>query len=99
MADRTTHLYRVRFDGQMFYVEAPGFATAIEVWHAFVKHEWGKDYDGSRQPDSVELLDSDHDVIRWPFYPPAPAQPPAPMPNPSAVTALPCSTAPIEPPF
>ena len=57
-------LYRVLYDGQPYYVEAPSFALAIEAWKRYVKAEWKEEYDGTEEPESVECLDSDHPVIR-----------------------------------
>lgn len=61
-----TKLYRVTFDGQDRYVEAPDFPRAIEAWKAWGKAEWKEDYDGTEEPESVALV-SDDPVIRLTF--------------------------------
>lgn len=57
------NLYHVQFDSQSWWVEAPTFAAAIEAWHSRVRAEWGDDYDGTEQPDSVAHV-HDGGVIR-----------------------------------
>lgn len=56
-------LYLVLFDGQERYVEAPSFAEAVLAWRAAIAVEWGADYDGTEEPESVVLM-SDEPVIR-----------------------------------
>jgi hypothetical protein len=56
--------YMIQFDGQTRVVDAPGFTEAIEAWHEAMQIEWGDDYDGTEQPESVALIDDDL-VIRW----------------------------------
>lgn len=57
------NLYRIMFDGQEFFVEAPSFAVAIELWTKHVAVLWGTDFDGTEQPESCELI-HDERVIR-----------------------------------
>lgn len=56
--------YTVQFDGQIRVVDAPGFTEAIAAWGDAMQIEWGDDYDGTEQPESVALIDDD-EVIRW----------------------------------
>lgn len=57
------NLYRVLFDGQEFYVEAESFAVAVSLWTGHVRDIWGSDFDGTEQPESVQLM-HDEPVIR-----------------------------------
>lgn len=57
-------LYRIMFDSGVFHVVAPSFGTAIETWQAWAEKHWGDEWNGDEQPESVELLDSEHPVIR-----------------------------------
>jgi hypothetical protein len=56
--------YTVQFDGQIRVVDAPGFTEAIAAWGDAMQIEWGDDYDGTEQPESVALID-DQPVIRY----------------------------------
>lgn len=56
-------LYLVQFDAQDYYVEAPDFPAAIELWKVHVAKLWGDDYDGTEQPESVALV-HDEPVVR-----------------------------------
>lgn len=59
-----TSLYQIQFDGEQWWVEAPTFAAAIQTWNRVVKAEWGDDYRGDEQPESVALITTDP-VHRW----------------------------------
>jgi len=56
-------LYCIQFDNQPRYVEAESFAKAVEAWRRWAAKEWGEDYDGTEEPESVALI-SDEPVIR-----------------------------------
>lgn len=56
-------LFHVQFDGQSYWVEAPNFPVAIELWKRHVAVAWGTDYDGDEEPESVALV-HDEPVIR-----------------------------------
>lgn len=56
-------LYQIMFDGEARFVEAESFAAAIEVWKQVKAIEWGEDYDGTEEPESVSLM-SDEPVLR-----------------------------------
>lgn len=59
------NLYRVFYDGLPYFVEAPSFGKAIEAWQNWAAKHWEDDgWEGDEQPESVELLDSQHRVIR-----------------------------------
>lgn len=55
-------LYHIQYDGEPYYVEAPGFGEAVEVFKAHLK-EIDNEIDGRNEPDSVALL-SEEPVIR-----------------------------------
>lgn len=57
-------LYMVQWDSVRWYIEAPGFAEAIQTWHRVVKEQWGSDYEGTEQPEQVVLV-HDEGVFRW----------------------------------
>lgn len=56
-------LYHIQFDGQSYWVESNCFGNAIIRWQAHVKIEWGDDFTGEEEPDSVSLI-HDEPVIR-----------------------------------
>ena len=56
-------LYKILYDGEQYFVEAISFPQAIDVWKRHVKDAWGADYDGTEEPESVELL-SEEPVLR-----------------------------------
>lgn len=56
-------VYLVQFDGDNRIVEAPSFTEAISAWLRAMRVEWGDDYDGTEQPESVSLIDEEP-VIR-----------------------------------
>jgi hypothetical protein len=56
-------LYHIQFYGESYYVEAPSVAVAVERWKAHVQADWGPDYDGTEEPESVALV-HDKAVIR-----------------------------------
>jgi hypothetical protein len=59
------NLYRVVYDSGSYFVEAPSFGKAIEAWQAWAAKNWEDDgWEGTEQPESVELIDSEHRVIR-----------------------------------
>lgn len=49
-------LYHVQYDHVSYWVEAISFAQAIDRWKRHVKVQWGADYDGTEEPDSVHLV-------------------------------------------
>lgn len=55
-------LYHVHYDGEPYYIEAPSFSLAVEVFKAKMKAE-DNVIDGQEEPDSVHLLSEDP-VIR-----------------------------------
>ncbi len=57
------NVYMIQFDASNRVVEAPSFADAINAWRAAMQEEWGVEYDGTEEPDSVSLVD-DLPVIR-----------------------------------
>lgn len=57
------NLYLVQYDSQYYYVEAPGFSEAIDLWKGHVKKLWGDEYDGTEQPESVAHV-HDEPVVR-----------------------------------
>jgi len=57
------NLYLVQYDSVSYYVEAPSFAHAIDLWERHVAAIWGSDFDGTEQPESVALV-HDESVIR-----------------------------------
>lgn len=62
MKDRD-RLYLLQFDGEHYYVEAATVADAIYAWMVHQRKEWGKDWDGTEEPDSVALV-HERPVIR-----------------------------------
>ena len=50
------NLYHIQYDGQPFYVEAPSLGAAVLAWRDHVKAEWGSDYDGTEEPESIALI-------------------------------------------
>ena len=62
------NLYKITYDGQPYHVEAPSFPAAIDAWKGYLKAEWKEeDWDGTEEPESVCLLESEHPVIRQSF--------------------------------
>ena len=59
------NLYHVQFEGTSYWIEARDFHGAINAWTAHVAKEWGTDFDGTEQPESVALV-HDSGVIREP---------------------------------
>ena len=57
------NLYHIQFDGQSWWIEARNFQGAIDAWTREVAKEWGEDFDGTEQPESVALV-HDGPVIR-----------------------------------
>lgn len=57
-------LYRVEFDAQDYWIEAADFADAVQLWKRHVAVEWGADFTGEEQPESVEHVTVDP-VISW----------------------------------
>jgi hypothetical protein len=57
------NLYRIRFDGMPYYVEAPSFADAIRIWNAHLVAMEPAGWDGTEQPEEV-VLEHDEPVIR-----------------------------------
>ena len=57
------NLYHVQYDDQPYYVEAPSFAAAIVAWRTHVADEWGDDFEGTEEPESVAVI-HDRAVIR-----------------------------------
>lgn len=53
---KSGNLYHVRYDGQDYYVEAHCFPVAIGRWKNHVKKLWGREYDGTEEPESVALV-------------------------------------------
>lgn len=51
------NLYRIVFDGTPYFVEAKNFGEAIGLWHCHVREEWGKDYEGTEEPEEVQLIE------------------------------------------
>lgn len=49
-------LYRVLFDGQWVYVEARSFLGAMVAWRGWAQKEWGEDFTGEEEPESLELV-------------------------------------------
>lgn len=64
------NLYLVLYDGQPYYIEARTFPGAIDTWRQHVAEEWGEDFDGTEQPESVALV-HEKAVIREPEPPTA----------------------------
>ncbi len=58
-------LYHVQYDSVSYWVEAASFAAAVEQWKRYVAQEWGTDYDGTEEPESVALI-HDEPVIHPP---------------------------------
>jgi hypothetical protein len=56
-------VYLVLFDGQERYVEAPTLPAAVRAWQAAMAIEWGADYDGTEEPESITLC-GEEAVIR-----------------------------------
>lgn len=59
----TTCVYLIRYDGQVYIVEATSMGRAVEIWTAHVARLWGQEFDGTEQPASCELI-HDEPVIR-----------------------------------
>lgn len=57
------NLYHIQFDGESYYVEAANLAQAVELWKTHLQKEWGDDYNGTEEPESVALV-HDEAVIR-----------------------------------
>ncbi len=60
-------LYKIEYDSQDYFVEAPSMQRAIELWHGQVAIDWGNEYEGDEEVDSCQLVyDSPHEycVIR-----------------------------------
>ena len=53
-------LYKLRYDGETFYVEASGLLEAIRVWKAFVAELWPMPGQDDREPQAVELVSRAH---------------------------------------
>lgn len=51
-------IYLLQYDNQHFYVEARSMALAIEAWKKHVAVEWGKDCDGTEEPESCALVET-----------------------------------------
>lgn len=49
-------VYRLTFDGRMWFVEACSFGEAVALWRLEVKEEWGADYEETDEPDECTLL-------------------------------------------
>lgn len=56
-------LYRIQFDSISYFVEAADLGQAVAAWREHVKVEWGTDYEGTEEPQSIELI-HDEPVIR-----------------------------------
>lgn len=56
-------LYHVQFDSQSYWIEAENFGTAVALWGRHVAKDWGPEYEGTEEPDSVHLV-HDGPVIR-----------------------------------
>lgn len=56
-------LYCILFDSRRYHVEAESIAKAVEYWRRHVAVEWGDDYDGTEEPESIALV-HDEAVIR-----------------------------------
>lgn len=57
-------LYHVQYDGEPYYIQAESVAWAVHTWKDHVKEKWGKDYDGSEEPDSVALVHDEGVIIQ-----------------------------------
>lgn len=56
-------LYQILFDGSHRWVEAESFGKAVAKWLQAMKTEWGSDWEGNEEPESVTLV-HDEPVIR-----------------------------------
>ncbi len=50
------HAYRIEYDSTHYIVIASNFTEAIAAWTEHVKAEWGADYVGDEQPESVAKI-------------------------------------------
>lgn len=46
----------IQFDSNQEYVEAEDLPTAVKLWREKKAADWGDDYDGDEEPDSVALV-------------------------------------------
>lgn len=56
-------LYDVRFDNEMYFIEARSLPEAVQIWKAHVEALWGDNYEGDEEPESIALI-HDEGVIR-----------------------------------
>lgn len=49
-------VYRLQFDGRLWFAEAESFGDAVALWKTAVKEEWGEDYEETDEPDECTLL-------------------------------------------
>ncbi len=56
-------LYKVTFDNQPEFVEAPDFGSAVLIWREHLMATNPGDFDGTENPESLELI-SESPVIR-----------------------------------
>lgn len=57
------NLYRIEFDDQPCYVEAPSMGAAITLWQQHLQHLWSDPKLGTPEPESIVLV-HDEAVIR-----------------------------------
>ena len=50
------NLYLLIYDDEHYYVEAPRLNEAVSIWKKHVEKYWGDDYDGTEEPQSVQLI-------------------------------------------
>lgn len=56
-------LYRILFDAQPEFVEAADLGNAVRIWRQKKSVDWDDEYDGTEEPESIELL-HDGPVLR-----------------------------------
>lgn len=56
-------LYHIEYYNESFYVEAENLGDAIGAWRAHLSKEWGDNFDGREEPDSIHRV-HDEPVIR-----------------------------------